>query len=68
MLLESEKEQVKEPLEPTQQELVVKASQGAGFSETIDVSPEGDPYAMHIEEGLRRVASNLLDQDLSKDP
>ena len=37
VLLESKKAQVKEPLEPAQQELVVKACQEAGFSETVDV-------------------------------
>ena len=37
LLPESKKEQVKEPLEPTQQELVVKASQEAGFSKTLVV-------------------------------
>ena len=36
VLLESKKEQVKEPPEPTQ-ELVVKASQEAGLSNTVDV-------------------------------
>ena len=34
MLLESTKEQVKEPPEPTQQQLVVRASQESGFPET----------------------------------
>ena len=37
VLLESKKEQVKEPHETTQQELVVKASEEAGFSNTVDV-------------------------------
>ena len=38
VLPESKKEQVKTPLEPTQQELVdVIASEEAGFSETVDV-------------------------------
>ena len=37
MLLESKKEQVEKPPEPTQQELVVIASEEAGFSKTVDV-------------------------------
>ena len=37
VLLESKREQVNKPLEPTQQELVDKASHEEGFSETFDV-------------------------------
>ena len=37
MLLGSKKEQLKEPPEPTQQELVVKAAQEEGFTKTVDV-------------------------------
>ena len=37
LLPESNKEQVKEPPQPTQQELMEKASQEAGFSYTIDI-------------------------------
>ena len=37
VLTELTKEQEKEPLQPTQQELMVKASQEAGFSKTIDI-------------------------------
>ena len=36
VLPESKEEQVEKPLEPTQQELVVIASEGAGFSNTVD--------------------------------
>ena len=34
---ESKKEQVKQPPEPMQQEIVLKANQEAGFPETVDV-------------------------------
>ena len=39
VLTELKKEQEKEPLQPTQQELMVKASQEAGFSKTIRYLP-----------------------------
>ena len=64
VLPESKKEQVKEPPEQTQQELVVKASQEVNFAKTVDVSP----YAMLMEEALRCSAKTLPNQDLSKDP
>ena len=56
VLLESKKEDVKNTLGPTQQELVVKASKEAGFSGTI-----GDGQFFSI-------ANNLPGQDLSQDP
>ena len=37
VLLESKKEQVKQAPEPSQHELVLKASEEAGFSKTVDV-------------------------------
>ena len=37
VFLDSKKEQVKEPPEPTQQELVVRAMQVAGFSKAVNV-------------------------------
>ena len=62
---------MKEPLEPTQQELVVKASQETVFSKEQSMlvsSPERDRCAMLMEEALRRTANNLQDQDPLKDP
>ena len=56
VLLESKKEDVKNTLGPTQQELVVKASKEAGFSGTI-----GDGQFFSI-------ANNLPGQDLSQVP
>ena len=37
VLVESKKEEAKRPREPTRQEFVVKASQRARFSKTVDV-------------------------------
>ena len=62
MLPESKKEQVKEPPEPTQQELVVKASEEAGFSNTLDClvnSSEQERYVMLVEEALHRIANSV---------
>ena len=58
MLLETRKEHVETLLEPTQQELVVLASEEAGFSNTVDVGQFFRTRAvMLVEEALRRVAS-----------
>ena len=71
VLLESKIEQVKEPPQPTQPELIVKASQEAGFSRTTDLGqffrtrPVCDA---HGKAAWRRVAKNLPDRDPSKEP
>ena len=54
VLLESKEEQVKERPEPTQQELVVEASQEAGCSNTVDLR------VVATEEAVRRIANNLF--------
>ena len=72
MLLESKKEQVKQTPEPTQQELVVIASdlkkQDSPTQSMLVNSSSQDRYAMLMEEALRCNANNLPDQDLSEDP
>ena len=70
LLLESEKEMVEEPPQPTQQELVVKASHDAGFSNTIGIGQCSgqDRNAILTEDGLHQLAKNWTNRDLWKDP
>ena len=55
VLLESQTEQVKEPLEPAKQEHVVKASQEAGFS-TRSMLVNSD------QTGIRRITAPFLER------
>ena len=68
VLPESREEQVKEIREPTKQELLVKTSQEAGFSNTVGQfdwvnSSEKDRGAMLKENGLYRPAKNSQNPD-----
>ena len=66
VLLESKKEQMEEPREPTQQELVIITSEEAGFSKTVVKSSEPELSMMLAEEALHRIAKNLPNQHLLK--
>ena len=74
VLPESKKTTGERTTEPTQQELVAKASQKAGFSkkkkkQSILVnSSERERFAMVMGQTFRRAANNLTDQVQSKGP
>ena len=61
---------MRKPHEPTQQELVVIASEEDGFTKKrwmLVNSSEQERSVMLVEEALHRVAKNLPHKDLSKD-
>ena len=67
--LKQRKNKVEKPLEPTQQELVVIASEQAGFSKRVDIghnSSEQERFVMLVEESPHRITNNLLNINLLK--
>ena len=64
------KERLEEPPQPTQEQLVAKVAQEAGFSKRSDVvnSLGRDRNATLTEDTVYLVARNLTNQDLSKTP
>ena len=68
VLLESRKEQVQEPPEPTQRKLLMRTSQEARLSKTVDVGQFFRTSSMLMDVALRRVANNWPDHDLFWDP